>query len=271
MAVCLLISTLSLHAADIETVNKILLRMASDDFDDREAATDAAAALPPPWAKALAKMAAGYARTDPEVSSRLRLAILRMFLRQALPMDERWMRTHGAVEFEYSDVYGENWVVRLYKAIFDKDQDVTSHVIVVSTAWGDCEDRLKNWDVITHIDGKTIPEANAEPMAQYGMFVPGREYVLTIRRPKDPDAISARGTINDEDGFDVISVKVRAKWESHPLDSPHGVSMYYLRTSERMAWNAWIIEAGIDAEFEAVPMDEDYYPRSPCEQPPFRP
>lgn len=257
---------------DVEVVNGLVKRMADEDFDVREAATEEASLMPLKWAKVLAKLATGYGPTDPEVAQRLKVAVIRLFVKRVLPTDDRWIRLHSRLDADMSVAYGDSWVLRMLgiaediledngKGEDDPDYRKWRHyaaacrnkILVVTGSWGTLNETLNTWDVVTKIDGKSITDAYDDPsgraMAGWGMYKAGQEYALTVRRPKNPDAISQRGCISgDDEFFPEVIIKVKAVAEDDPVRAGR-TSDSLLETVASCAWREFVEENGLLEEF----------------------
>lgn len=184
-AIILLLFCLPIAAAESD-LDKLVLALASEDFDVRESATNLLGDFPVAYAKIFIRLSVSFKSDDPEVEWRLKAAAKLIFERKVLPNDERWRRTMAKVEMQFSR---------------------TGDALIVENAYGDW-DLMRQGDMITHIDGKPLCELEKDVYFGWGVFRANSKVELTVRRLKEKEIERPDG---DEFSTTTITVNVGEK------------------------------------------------------------
>ena len=201
-----------------EPLEVLVERLGHEEFEVRE---DASGALvddfPGDNVEKYLDLAERY-KSRLEVSMRLRRAAKELFLRKVLPARAEYRRIMGVIGFSYSTQYNGYTV---YKEGVPRENKYYPNYkskpmgIRVDSVWmcGPADGKLRKWDVIVRVDGKSYKDFISPALAKHGPVEAGREYELTIRRYKEIEKIEKRGRgeiLFREDAYELLTIKVVA-------------------------------------------------------------
>jgi len=218
--VCLIILQ---SAVAFEDLDRAIMRLGAEDYDEREAATEELGTLSAGYARVFLKLSSAI--KDPEIRDRLGLAARKIFERQMGAKDERWLRLHGSLRISYQPHF---------LATFrggEKEREPLGMAVCWVDSDGPSDNRLRIWDVITQIDGVKLGARDIDQLVK-----PGGAYELTVRRFADKALISERDYVTAEDSeFEELKIKVVAGWRS-----PHQVDQESARGVMTMLWQEFL-------------------------------
>lgn len=167
-------------ACAAQDVDHLIKLLSDDDFDIREQATEKLGHLHRNYAARLYKLSFVV---EPETKMRLRTAVHQIVERQIVQKDDRWIRLHGWLGIEYSNVYSgmEGHDEASYMR-WCRDRTVESYVIRWVSIDSPAADKLCNRDEITEVDGQSITELEKSTNNSWGWQKLGHIHTLKIKR-----------------------------------------------------------------------------------------
>lgn len=223
LALFLALAPLVLYSGEqkLPDLDKLLVQMDDEDFDVREEAMDALIwSFPEHYAMKFYTMSKD-ASLSLEVRTRLKIVAKRIVLERKVPQTEQYRRLFCLVGFSYTVQWSEydeyeraegDEYVQYYPVDSSKVIGIKID-LVWPLQWAD--GLLKEWDVITHADGEPIEKFLDHPLVNWGLFMAGREYVLTVRRYKNIEEIKARGAIlpSKDKEYETLKIKAKVEWK----------------------------------------------------------
>lgn len=203
MLLCLILLAGSVEGAEPDS---IIAQFDNDDFDIREAASEALGRYPLDWAKRFMAMSAK--EDNPEIAYRLRLAARQIFFNQVTAKSREWRTLHGCLPFggDHTNIFkvedhdGANGTPNRVCTFVD------SGYLVL---WVDdsVKDKIHSRDlVMSCTEGVYWGDIKVEAE---------KEYTLSLRRYKEPESVARDTTYVDVGNTDytVVEVKVTAVWK----------------------------------------------------------
>lgn len=211
-----------------EKLNSLLEQLDNEDYDVREMATLRLSTFPAEYARRFIKLS--YT-SDAEVRHRLQMIAKEIFYNNVMTKDDRYKRVFGSIGFDYIDF-----------AFNEGPADTTVYGAFVKNVYlQECADGiLQECDLICEIDGISVAHFRRQHDVQYGLVIPGQEYVLSIRRYADITAIRERGGPTGDDKYEIKKVKIIAGKKKQ--DQVNKDAWEQLQKLSNEQWEAFCIE-----------------------------
>ena len=243
-------------AADAD-LDALIFKLADDEFDVREDATEKLSNYPAEYAYFFRKYAQAW-NNNPEIKTRLLKASREIWKHKILTQSEKWQRLNGTIGIDievsanesYWERYKNHTEAEGRKAAGDKsvvEEEFKVYGFKVNTVNGLDEQsagKLLQEDLITEINGKSADDIYNNPLYMYGIFQPGQTYKLKIKRMQETaesqhrtDLAEAKFETNQFKEYEqkVLEVEITAR-----LTELYQLNYYYLREVYVEEWSKFL-------------------------------